>query len=394
MNTKIIWQRSRTVMQQFFDILFPVHCAGCQCSGHVLRPSCIAQIHPLPSPFCQHCGAPLPPGGKSETPSDESRGVLAEISTFPKILEGSAALVPSRQDCGPTRSNSRNTEAAQETPRTRMFSGRFQGGRQARLHALPVNAQLAPGREGESDGIEHARQPGGIEIPLDQLLAAEPTVGTTVEPLRKRLTRVVLTAMAILRELGLKGGNLMQLGGASSCNHALDGVYKAPRGTHPHTSAKAALPALVADFLDPQIIAQADDLVGQVAMQAAPVRGQLALGPRQAPAGLLIAVTFPPHTVLLAFVSFFDAALCIVVLGIVGPTLSLQMALQPAACARIGCQFLGQGQQSRRAALRGHGHPGRPQVESYRSLAGPVCAVLQRMTFEGELHRIHQCWAG
>ncbi len=95
----------------------------------------------------------------SETPSNESRGVLAEISTLPKILEGSAALVLSRQDCGPTRSNSRNTEAAQEAPRARMFSGVFQGGRQARLHALPVNAQLAPGREGESDGIEHARQP-------------------------------------------------------------------------------------------------------------------------------------------------------------------------------------------------------------------------------------------
>jgi ComF family protein len=51
-------------MQQFLDILFPSHCAGCQRSGYVLCPSCIAQIHPLPSPFCQHCGAPLPPGGK------------------------------------------------------------------------------------------------------------------------------------------------------------------------------------------------------------------------------------------------------------------------------------------------------------------------------------------
>ena len=130
---------------------------------------------------------------------------------------------------GPTRSNSGDTEAAQEALRTRMFSGRFQGGRQARLHALPVNAQLAPGREGECDGIEHAGQPGAIEVPLDQLLAAEPTVGTTVEPLRERLTRVVLTAVAVLREFGLKGGDLMQLGGASSCNHALDGVYKAPR---------------------------------------------------------------------------------------------------------------------------------------------------------------------
>jgi len=393
MNTKIIWQRSRTVMQQFFDILFPVRCAGCQCSGHVLCPSCIAQIHPLPAPICQHCGAPLPPGGKSETPSDESRGVLAEISTFPKILEGSAALVPSRQDCGPTRSNSRNTEAAQETPRTRMFSGRFQGGRQARLHALPVNAQLAPGREGESDGIEHARQPGGIEIPLDQLLAAEPTVGTTVEPLRKRLTRVVLTAMAILRELGLKGGNLMQLGGASSCNHALDGVYKAPRGTHPHTSAKAALPALVADFLDPQIIAQADDLVGQMAMQAAPVRGQSPLGRRQTPAGLLIAVTLPPHAPPLASTSFFDAALCIVVLGVVGPALPLQMALQPPALARIGSQFLGQEQQACRALLRDNGHRRGPEIESYHALAGHVFGFLQGMTFENELHRIHKAAA-
>ena len=87
----------------------------------------------------------------------------------------------------------------------------------------------------------------------------------------------------------------MQLGGASPCNHALDGVYKAPRSTQPNTSAKAALPAFVADFFDPQIIAQADDLVGQLAMQTAPVRSQLALRGCQAPAGLLRAVTLPPH---------------------------------------------------------------------------------------------------
>src|SRR6266852_3529204 len=293
---------------------------------------------------------------------------------------------------GPTRSNSRNTEAAQEAPRTRMFSGRFQGGRQARLHALPVNAQLAPGREGESDGIEHTRQPRGIEIPLDQLLAAEPTVGTTVEPLPEWLTRVGATRMTILRQLGLMSRDLVQLGGASSCNHALDGVYKAPRGTQPHTAAKAALPAFVADLFDPQIITQADDLVGQVAMQTAPVRGQFALRGRQAPAGLLIAVTFPPHASSLAL-SFFDAALCIVVLGIVGSTLSLQMALQPAALACIGRQFLGQQQQARRADLGDDGQRGGPQVESYRALAGPVCGFLQRMTFEDELHRIHQAAA-
>jgi hypothetical protein len=251
------------------------------------------------------------------------------------------------------------------------------------------NAQLAPGREGEFDRIEHARQPGAIEIPLDQPVTAESAVGTAMEPLRERLARVVLTAMAILRELGLNGGNLMQLGGASSCNHALDGVYQAPRGPQPHTSAKAALPALVADLLDAQIIAQADDLVGQLAMQAAPVRRQLALAPRQTPAGLLIALTFPPHTVLLASASLFDAALCIVVLRVVGPALSLQLALQPPACARIGRQFLGQEQQARWADLGDDGQCGGPKVESYHALAGHVCGLLQRMTFENELHRIH-----
>src|SRR5260370_1227991 len=271
----------------------------------------------------------------SESPCDSSQGFLRHQHRFRFLRGGNRLLVWIGNTFGPTRSTSGDTEAAQEALRTRMFSGLFQGGRQARLHALPVNAQLAPGREGESDWIEHTRQPRGIQIPLDQPVAAEPAVETTVEPLPEWLSRVGATCMTILREFGLMSRDLMQLGGASSCNHALDGVYKAPRSTHPHTSAKAALPALVADLFNPQIIAQADDLVGESTMQAAPVRGQFALGPRQAPAGLLIAVTFPPHASSLAL-SFFDAALCIVVLGIVGPTLALQMALQPAARARIG----------------------------------------------------------
>src|SRR5712692_4508015 len=326
----------------------------------------------------------------TETPCDESQGFLRHQHRFRFLRGGNRLLVWIGKTFGPTRSNSRNTEAAQEAPRTRMFSVRSQGARQARLHALPLNAQLAPGRAGESAGIEHTRQPRGIEIPLDQLLAAEPTVGTTVEPLPEWLTRVGATRMTILRQLGLMSRDLVQLGGASSCNHALDGVYKAPRGTQPHTAAKAALPAFVADLFDPQIIAQADDLVGQVAMQTAPVRCQLALRGCQALAGLLIAVTLPPHAPPLAFVSFFDAALCIVVLGIVGPTLSLQMALQPAACARIGCQFLGQQQQARRADLGDDGQRGGPQIESHRPFARPVCGFLQGMTLQYDQHRVHE----
>jgi ComF family protein len=59
MSKRIIRSHSRSVIQQFLDILFPVHCAGCQRTGHVLCPACIAKIQPVPSPFCQLCGTPL-----------------------------------------------------------------------------------------------------------------------------------------------------------------------------------------------------------------------------------------------------------------------------------------------------------------------------------------------
>ena len=52
----------RQAMQQLLDLLYPPRCAGCQRSGHVLCPSCLAQIPPLTS-ICQRCSAPLSPGG-------------------------------------------------------------------------------------------------------------------------------------------------------------------------------------------------------------------------------------------------------------------------------------------------------------------------------------------
>ena len=63
MKSRVIWQHSRSVLQQFLDIVFPSRCTGCQRTGHVLCPSCIAKIQPLPSPFCQLCGTPLSPYG-------------------------------------------------------------------------------------------------------------------------------------------------------------------------------------------------------------------------------------------------------------------------------------------------------------------------------------------
>jgi len=59
MNKKRIRSSSEILIQQVFDMLFPVHCAGCRKIGQVLCPSCIEQIQPIPSPICDFCGTPL-----------------------------------------------------------------------------------------------------------------------------------------------------------------------------------------------------------------------------------------------------------------------------------------------------------------------------------------------
>lgn len=52
----------RQAMQHLLDLLYPPHCTGCQRSGHVLCPSCLAHIPPLTS-ICQRCSASLSAGG-------------------------------------------------------------------------------------------------------------------------------------------------------------------------------------------------------------------------------------------------------------------------------------------------------------------------------------------
>src|ERR1700680_1853446 len=53
----------KQAVQQFFDLLYPPHCAGCQRSGYVLCAACLAQICLPSAPACQRCSAPLSPGG-------------------------------------------------------------------------------------------------------------------------------------------------------------------------------------------------------------------------------------------------------------------------------------------------------------------------------------------
>ena len=70
----------RQAMQQLLDLLYPPRCAGCQRGGHVLCPSCLAQIPPLTS-ICQRCSAPL-----------SARGICSSCRSAPLKLSGLRAV--------------------------------------------------------------------------------------------------------------------------------------------------------------------------------------------------------------------------------------------------------------------------------------------------------------
>ena len=44
------------------DLLLPPTCGGCGAPGHRWCPKCRTGIRPLPSPLCEICGTPCPPG--------------------------------------------------------------------------------------------------------------------------------------------------------------------------------------------------------------------------------------------------------------------------------------------------------------------------------------------
>lgn len=70
----------RQVIQHMLDLLYPPRCAGCQRSGHVLCPSCLAQIPSLPR-GCQRCSGPLAAGS-----------ICASCQSFPLRFSGLRAV--------------------------------------------------------------------------------------------------------------------------------------------------------------------------------------------------------------------------------------------------------------------------------------------------------------
>ena len=130
--------------------------------------------------------------------------------------------------------------------------------------------------------------------------------------------------MTVLGEFGGPGGNFEQ-GAARACNGASQAVYKHPRGSKPDTLAIALLPTFVGDLFQVNGVAHPHDLVGQTAVQALAMSGQLAFpGGLASPRALVAAARLPVQAPLAALAG---ATSRVVVLGIGRASLPIQLAL-------------------------------------------------------------------
>ena len=130
--------------------------------------------------------------------------------------------------------------------------------------------------------------------------------------------------MTVLREFGAARGNLAQ-GAAGTCNRASQMVYEHPWGMQAHALPELLLPALIGNFFDGDVVTDTYNLIDQSPMQALAMSSQLAFLVCQSPSGGKVALAILPGEAPLAV--FLDPPLFVVVLWVVGTTLSIEFAL-------------------------------------------------------------------
>src|SRR5579884_1459616 len=129
----------------------------------------------------------------------------------------------------------------------------------------------------------------------------------------------------------------------------------------PHTFAILFLPGFIRDFLCDDGIACSDNFMHQTAMQALAMSRQLAFLRSQTPSSDRITpAVFPGQCTL------FHTSFGIIILWIIDPPLSVELALQAAFLVLLCLEFTTEGEQSRPARLRHNGDSRRPKIKANR----------------------------
>src|SRR5258707_344460 len=227
--------------------------------------------------------------------------------------------------------------------------------------------RLGDGGDGFSC-FEIGGQKGRIHISLHRSHAAL----TLMPALGERLLVVGFAAMTVLREFGLEGGDFTQ-DAASFRNCASQVFYEHSWRSESHTLAKAFLPASIAKMFQTDGVAHADQVIDQPVMQGLAVRCQPPGFRRQLPARLSVFLAVVPAQPLLALP--FDASLFIIVVGVIGATLPIQLTLQTTLLAGIQAHFFGQLQQLHLSLPGKDGQRGWSQIQTNGVLTGAILGL-------------------
>jgi hypothetical protein len=179
-----------------------------------------------------------------------------------------------------------------------------------------------------------------------------------------------------MRQPGTPGGDARPW--CRPCEGKVASEYLQPHPwcPEPHAAAIRLLPGTVGNLLGDDGVASCHDGMDQPDMQTLALGGQCALQVGQAPPGRSV-----PLAVVAGLTAPFAASSIIVMLWVVGPPLSVQLALQ--ASLGVGVGGHPGAKDLNRAGHDGNG--GRAEVQSLRLLPNGTPRLLVGHSFEGQL---------
>jgi hypothetical protein len=140
------------------------------------------------------------------------------------------------------------------------------------------------------------------------------------------------------------------------------------------------LPRFVRQFLRDDGRSRSDDLMNKPTMQTLAMSRQFPFLGSQATTGFLVSLAVIP-----ALLALLDPAFCVIVLGVIRPSLAIQLPLETPFLLLVGFQFPTEGEQAGLSLFRNYRKGRRSQVKTNGGLSHLRLRFLVGNTLQGQL---------